>query len=456
MNAMFRSFASYNYRIWFLGALISNVGGWMQSTAQDWVVLTELTNNDATAMGATMALQFGPPLVLVSVTGWVADRFDRRRLLVVTQSALLLLALAVGALLLAGVMTLPLMLLFALGFGIANAFDSPARQAFVSDVVERRYAANAVALNSASFNMARLIGPAVGGVLIVAVGSGWVFFLNAATFLAMIVALLAMRTRELVPRVRRQGAARLADGFRYVSRRPDLMVAFAMVFLVGAFGMNFPIFASTMALEFGRQADGYGVLSSVLAIGSLAGALLAARRERARLRIVMFAAGGFGVASIVSAMMPSYWTYAAVLVFVGFGTVTMLTTANGYVQTNSDPALRGRVLALYMAVIMGSTPIGAPIAGWVADTFGPRAAITLGGIAGLVACLIGLAWVLRSGRLHRESGNRFGVALEETRPLEIITQATPTVAPEEFSDQVAQTTAIRMDEDDERMADGRP
>lgn len=458
MTAMFRSFASFNYRIWFLGALVSNIGGWMQSTAQDWVVLTELTDNDATAMGVTMALQFGPPLVLVSVTGWIADRFDRRRLLMVTQTALLLLALAVGALLLAGAMTLPLMLVFALLFGIANAFDSPARQAFVSDVVERRFAANAVALNSASFNMARLIGPAVGGLLIVAVGSGWVFFLNAATFLAMLLALAAMRTRELVPRPRGQGAARLADGFRYVARRPDLIVAFVMVFLVGAFGMNFPIFASTMAIEFGHGADGYGILSSVLAVGSLTGALLAARRERARLRVVMIAAGGFGAASLVSAAMPSYWSYAAVLVFVGFGTVTMLTTANGYVQTNSDPALRGRVLALYMAVIMGSTPIGAPIAGWVADAFGPRAAIVLGGAAGILAFLIGLAWVIWSGRLHRSSERRFAVTLDETRPLEIVTRANAVVAPEEFSDQVAQTTAIRVDDrdDDDTMENASP
>lgn len=449
MNAMFRSFASYNYRIWFLGALISNVGGWMQATAQDWVVLTELTDNDATAMGVTMALQFGPPLVLVSVTGWVADRFDRRKLLMVTQSTLMLLAIGVGVMLLAGVMTLPLMLLFALGFGVANAFDSPARQAFVSDVVERRFAANAVALNSASFNMARLVGPAVGGLLIVAIGSGWVFFVNAATFLAMIFALVSMRPHELVPRVREKGATRLAEGFRYVSGRPDLIVAFIMVFLVGAFGMNFPIFASTMALEFGREADGYGVLSSVLAIGSLAGALLAARRERARLRVVTFAAGGFGIASVISAMMPTYWTYALVLVFVGFTTVTMLTTANGYVQTTTNPALRGRVLALYMAVIMGSTPVGAPIAGAVADAFGPRAAILLGGAAGLVACISGLIWVTWSGRLHRDEDRRFAFTLDETRPLEIITQANRTIAPEEFSDAVAQTTPIRTHPDDE-------
>src|SRR5690349_16365318 len=247
---MFRSLSLYNFRVWFIGALISNIGGWMQSTAQDWVVLTELTDHDATAMGVTMALQFGPPLVLVGVTGWIADRFDRRKLLMLTQSALMLLAIAVGVLLLTGVMTLPLMWCFALGFGITNAFDAPARQAFVSDVVARENASNAVALNAASFNMARLIGPALGGFLIVLVGTGWVFIANAVTFLAMLVALRLIRRGELIPRVRATGSARLADGFRYVARRPDLLVTFVMVFLLGAFGMNFPIFASTMAIEF--------------------------------------------------------------------------------------------------------------------------------------------------------------------------------------------------------------
>lgn len=247
MRTMFRSLGLFNFRVWFIGALVSNIGGWMQSTAQDWVVLTELTDNDATAMGVTMALQFGPPLVLVSFTGWVADRFDRRRILFVTQGSLMVLAVVVGWLLLAGVMTLPLMFGFALLFGVANAFDSPARQAFVSDVVSRENASNAVALNSASFNMARLIGPAVGGGLIVAVGTGWVFVINAVTFLAMLVALALMHRNELLPRVRATGAQRIADGFRYVWSRPDLRVTFVIVFLVGAFGMNFPIFASTMA-----------------------------------------------------------------------------------------------------------------------------------------------------------------------------------------------------------------
>lgn len=439
MSAMFRSFANVNYRIWFAGALVSNIGGWMQATAQDWVVLTELTDNDATAMGVTMALQFGPPLVLVSLTGWVADRFDRRRILLATQASLLLLAIGAGVLLLTGVMTLPMMLCFALGFGIVNAVDAPARQAFVSDMVSTGDTSNAVALNSASFNLARMIGPAVGGLLIVAIGSGWVFIANAATFLAMILALLMMRPALLAPRPKMRSRGGLSAGFRYVWGRSDLRVVFVTVFLVGAFGMNFPIFASTMALEFGSGADGYGVLSSILAIGSLAGALLAARRDRARVRVVILAAGGFGIAASVSAAMPTYAAYAVTLMFTGFMIVTLLTTANGYVQITTDPALRGRVLALYMAVIMGSTPVGAPIAGRVADTFGPRAAIMLGGTAGLVACAIGAVWVFSSGRLHRHEERRFLLTLDETRPLQIIDEPHPAV----FSDEAAVTTPIR-------------
>ncbi len=440
MSAMFRSFANINYRIWFAGALVSNVGGWMQATAQDWVVLTELTDNDATAMGVTMALQFGPPLVLVSLTGWVADRFDRRKILLTTQTALLGLAIAVGSLLLAGVMTLPMMLAFALGFGIVNAFDAPARQAFVSDMVSATETSNAVALNSASFNLARMIGPAVGGLLIVAIGSGWVFIVNAATFLAMIVALMLMRTHLLAPRPKNRSRGGLAEGFRYVWARSDLKVVFVTVFLIGAFGMNFPIFASTMALEFGAGADGYGVLSSVLAIGSLIGALLAARRDRARVRVVILAAGGFGIAAFVSAAMPTYLSYAVTLTFTGFMIVTLLTTANGYVQITTDPALRGRVLALYMAVIMGSTPVGAPIAGWVADTFGPRAAIMLGGTAGFIACAIGVTWVLTSGRLRREESSRFRLTLDETRPLRVVQP----VEPVDYTEKAAATTPIRL------------
>jgi MFS family permease len=447
MSAMFRSLGVHNYRVWFIGALVSNIGAWMQSTAQNWVVLTELTDADATAVGITMALQFGPPLLLVGLTGWVADRFDRRRLIMVTQLVMMALAIALGVLLLTGMMTLPLMYCFALALGVVTAFDNPARQAFVSDLVARENASNAVALNAASFNTARLIGPAVAGVMIVLVGTGWVFLVNSATFLAMLVTLALIRPAELVPRVRSAGPSRLADGARYVAGRPDLMVTFAMVFLIGAFGMNFPIFASTMALEFGQGADGFGLLSSILAIGSLAGALLAARRDRARMRVVIFAVGGFGIVSIASAFAPLYWLYGLSLVLVGFTVVTTLTTANGYVQTTTDPALRGRVMALYLAILMGGTPIGAPIVGWVATEYGPRAAILVGAAAGLLACVIGSVWLLATGRLHRRDSQRFRLTIDETTPL-------PLPVPEEFSDEVASTTPIRLPstEDKRRIA----
>lgn len=439
MSAMFRSFSVFNYRVWFIGALVSNIGAWMQATAQNWVVLTELTDNDAAAMGVTMALQFAPPLLLVGVTGWVADRFDRRRLLMVTQGLLFALAVALGVMILTGHMTLPIMYGFALALGVVSAFDNPARQAFVSDVVTRENASNAVALNAASFNGARMIGPAVAGVVIVAVGTGWVFLLNAVTFFGMIIALLLIRSHELLPRASTAGASRLADGFRYVARRPDLIVTFAMVFLVGAFGMNFPIFASTMAIEFGRDADGFGLLSSILAIGSLAGALLAARRDRARIRVVIGGTLLFAVAAGVSSLMPGYWTYAATLMFTGFAVVTMLTTANGYVQTTTDPALRGRVLALYMAILMGGTPIGAPIVGWVADQFGPRVAILVGAAAALVAFTIGVTWLLASRRVHRDENRRFHLTIDETLPISVVRPVD-----EEFSEPVATTTPIRL------------
>jgi MFS family permease len=305
--------------------------------------------------------------------------------------------------------------------------------------VSRDNASNAVALNAASFNGARMIGPAVAGVVIVLVGTGWVFLINGATFLAMLVALALIRPHELMPRAKSAGVGRLADGFRYVGKRPDLMVAFSMVFLLGAFGMNFPIFASTMALEFGQQADGYGLLSSILAIGSLAGALLAARRDRARIRLVIGGTALFAVAALVSAFMPTYWLYAVTLMATGFAVVTTLTTANGYVQTTTDPALRGRVLALYMAILMGGTPIGAPIVGWVAAEFGPRAAILLGAAAALVAFGIGATWMLSSGRVRRDERRRFRLTIDETVPIAVIAPA-----PEEFSDEVAGTTPIRV------------
>ncbi|MEJ3405332.1 MFS transporter [Rathayibacter sp. YIM 133350] len=447
---MFRSLRIHNYRLWFIGALISNIGGWMQSTTQDWVVLTELSHNNATAVGTTLALQFGPQLLLVPLTGAVIDRFDRRRLLMVTQSVLLLLAVGLGLLLLGGHAQLWHVYAFALALGVANAFDAPARQTFVSDVVSGANASNAVALNAASFNTARLIGPAAAGGLIVLVGSGWVFLINALTFIAMIVALLMLRTEELAhrPRPVRTGNP-LVQGFRYVGGRSDLVTVLVIVFLIGAFGMNFPIFSSTMAVMFGQGAGQYGVVSSILAIGSLTGALLSARRERARLRVVLIGAGCFGLAALIASLMPNYGAFAASTILIGFSSVTLLTTANGYVQTTTPAGVRGRVMSLYTAILMGGTLIGAPIVGWVADAFGPRWALGVAALSGAAALAVGLGWLVaaRGLRLARSPQSRWGVGIAWAGSSDAIAAGdgvAHSADPEHFSDQIAMTSPIAL------------
>ena len=436
---MFRSLSHYNFRLWFIGALVSNIGTWMQSTTQSWVVLTELTDNNALAVGVTMALQFGPQILLVPVTGLVADRRDRRRILILTQSAMAVLGVGLGVLLLSGAAELWHVYMFALVLGIVGAFDAPARQTFVSELVTEHNMSNAVALNSASFNAARLLGPALAGGLIVVISSGWVFVLNAFTFLAVIVALLALRRKELIERPgRSSGTGQLVAGFRYVGARPDLIVVFVIVFLLGAFAMNFPIFTSTMAVAFGHGAGEYGLLSSILAIGSLAGALLAARHARARLGVVIGTTGGMALAITLTALMPTFWTFALSLVLVGFTMVTVLATANGYVQTTTEPNVRGRVMALYMAVMLGGTPLGAPLVGWVADVYGPRSALLVGAAGAAVACTIGLVWavIARDLRIvrHEQSRRRFRLSYSD-----VIVPS-----PAEFSDQVAMTVPVML------------
>jgi len=402
MSSTFRSLAGFNYRLWFAGALVSNVGTWMQRTAQDWIVLTELTDNDAVAVGITMALQFAPQLLLVPWSGLIADRFDRRKVLVFTNSTMGVLSVGLGTITVLGVAQLWHVYLFALALGITSAIDAPARQAFVSELVSEKNLPNAVSLNSASFNGARLIGPAVAGLLTAGVGAGWVFLINAVTFAATLAALLLLRRDELRPAARAtRGPGQLAQGIRYVAGRPDIVVIFAIVFVIGTFGLNFPIFASTMAsVEFHHGAGEFGLLSSVLAIGSVIGALASARRERPRMRTVFLAAAGFGLACTVAAMMPTYWSFAIALVPVGFSAITLVTTANGVVQTRTSPVMRGRVLALYLAIFVGGTPIGAPIVGWVANAFGPRWALGVGAAAGFVAAAIGLGYLVRERGLR--------------------------------------------------------
>jgi len=407
---MFRSLSGFNYRLWFAGALVSNIGTWMQRTAQDWIVLTELTDNDAVAVGITMSLQLGPQLLLVPWSGLIADRFDRRKLLIATQSAMAILGLGLGLIVVLGVAELWHVYAFALALGVASAIDAPARQAFVSELVTEANLPNAVSLNSASFNGARLFGPAVAGLLTVAVGAGWVFLINGFTFAAVLLSLIFLRQGELrrAPRAPR-GPGQLRAGISYVRHRPDILVILVIVFVIGTFGMNFAIFAATMASEvFHHGAGEFGLLSSMIAIGSTAGALLAARRERPRMRVLFVACAAFGGTTALAAVMPTYWTFAAALVLVGFTAITLMTTANSLVQTTTAPVMRGRVMALYMAVFMGGTPLGAPIVGLVANVFGPRWALGVGALSGIVAAAVGVTWMVVSHdlRVHYRGGIR--------------------------------------------------
>jgi MFS family permease len=409
---MFRSLRVVNYRIWFVGAVVSNTGAWMQRTAQDWIVLTELTDQDAAALGITMALQFAPMLLLVPVAGLLADRFERRKVLLWTQAAQGALALGLGILVVTDTAELWHVYAFALALGVATALDAPSRQAFVSELVPDEHLSNAVALNSTSFQTARLIGPAVAGVLIALVGSGPVFLINAASFAGVLGSLLLIRRSQLRPVVRpKSGKGQMRAGVRYVRARPDILVVLAMVFLIGTFGFNFPVFISTMStVEFGLGSSEYGLLSSVLAVGSLAGALLSARRERARFRVAVVAAALFGAACLLAAVMPSVWTFGIALVLIGVSSLTMMTTANAYVQTTTSPAMRGRVMALYMAIFVGGTPIGAPVVGWVANTLGPRWAMVFAAASGLVAAAVALVWLVsRRGMRITRGDSRFSM-----------------------------------------------
>ena len=393
----FRSLRNRNYRLWAAGALVSNVGTWMQRTAQDWLVLAELTPHNATAVGIVMALQFGPSLALLPLTGLAADHFDRRKLLFVTQAAMGALALGLGLLTVLGAAQLWHVYVFAFLLGCVSAFDAPARQTFVSELVGPGDLANAVALNSTSFQVARLIGPAAAGILIGTFGSGWSFLCNAVSFMAMLGALAALRVGEL-HREQRPALQRgsLGEGLRYVRQRDDLKAVLAMLFLVATFGLNFPIFISTMAVSvFHVGAHAYGLLSSAMAVGSVIGALLSARRVRPRMSLLIAGAAVFGAGCAAAAMMPGYVLFAAALVVVGIAAQTFMIGANSTVQLASDPHMRGRVMAIYLAIALGSTPLGAPIVGWVADAFGPRWALAVAAVAGIAAALVGAGHVAK-------------------------------------------------------------
>ena len=410
LTGTFRSLGTRNYRLWASGAIVSNIGTWMQRTAQDWIVLAELTHQSATAVGVVMALQFGPSLALLPFTGFAADHFDRRKLLLFTQSAQGVLALGLGLLTVTEAVQLWHVYLFAFLLGCVTAFDAPARQTFVSELVSDKLLSNAVALNSTSFNAARMIGPAIAGLAIAAIGTGWVFLINAASFVAVIAALSFLRVEELhrdERAVRKPGS--FLEGFRYVRSRPDLLTVLGMLFLIMTFGINFPVFISTMAVTVFHAGSGqFGLLSSMLAIGSVTGALFAARREKPRVTLLLAGATIFGFGLAAAALMPNYALFGIMLVLVGWSAQTFNTTANSTVQLLTEPVMRGRVMAIYMAIAMGCTPLGAPLVGWVADTCGPRWSLAVGASSGFLAALLGISYLVRHRglRVHFAGGLR--------------------------------------------------
>jgi len=406
---------------------VSNVGTWMQRTAQDWIVLTQLTHNNGTAVGVVMALQFGPQVLLLPLTGFAADHLDRRKLLIATQAALGVLALGLGILTVTGFIQLWHVYLFAFLLGCVTAFDSPARQTFVSELVGEADLSNAVALNSTSFNAARMIGPAIAGVLITTVGTGWVFLINAASFVAVLCSLKFLRVGELHLKSKPAGTRwGLAEGFHYIRKRPDLMAVLFMLMLIGTFGVNFPIFISTMSVTvFHAGAAQFGILTSIMAIGSLAGAILAAKRGDPRIGLLIASAAILGFGFALAAIMPNYWLFGLALIIIGVSAQTLTTSTISFVQLSTEPAVRGRVMAILLAVALGGTPVGAPIVGWVADTFGPRWALCVGAASGFAAAMVGIYYLAKhrrlrvridAGRLRFSSGNLAPLADSPTAP----------------------------------------
>lgn len=397
MSGTFEALRVRNYRIYATGTLVSNVGTWMQRVAQDWLVLV-VTGGSAGALGITTGLQFLPTLLFSAVAGVLADRFPKRKILVVAQIAMGLTALSLGVLAVTDSVSTWHIYVLAFVFGTGSAFEVPARQTFVHDMVDRDRLTNAVGLNSASFNLARMIGPAVAGGLISLAGSGvqatgWVIMLNAASYVAVLISLSRIRVDELRPAQQLTSSkGQLAAGVRYVRSRPDIMLVMATVFCCGTFGLNFQMTTALMATDvYDKGAGEYGLLGSIVAVGSLVGSLLAARRKVSRQRLVVVAAIVFGLTEIVAGLMPSYLTFALILPLCGLTALTVITAANAFVQVASDPLMRGRVMALYMMIFMGGTPFGAPALGWIADAFGARWTMIGGGALTVIGTLISAA-----------------------------------------------------------------
>lgn len=397
-----RSLGVRNYRLYFFGQLISLTGTWAQWIAQDWLVL-QLTNS-GTVLGVVTALQFAPALLLSLYGGALADRGDKRKLMLGTQGGLGVAALVLGVLDLTGVVALWHVLVLAAVVGMFSALDAPIRQAFVVEMVGSADLPNAVALNSTSFNLARIIGPAIAGLVISVFGTGWAFLGNAVSSLAVLAGLMLMRSAELsVSEPVRRGSGQYRDALRYVRRRSDLVLPMLLMFIIGTFGMNFQISIALVAKQvFHRGADSYGLLSTMLAIGATLGALGATtRRTRPTRLFLVGAALAFSVTELLAGLMPSFGLTAVALIPAGFTMITMAQSANATVQLGVEPTMRGRVMGLYILCFMGGTPVGAPIVGWVAELVGPRWGMLGGGLICLVATLVVAGYLSR----HRHVGS---------------------------------------------------
>lgn len=396
-SGTFRSLKSFNFRLWTAGALVSNIGTWMQRIAQDWLVLTQLTRHDASALGFVTGLQFAPQLLLLPWTGSAADRLNQRRLLMFTQAAMGFLALFLGVLTVEGVVRLWHVYVFAFLSGSAAALDAPVRQTFVAEMVGDGDLPNAVALNSSSFTAAQMIGPAVAGLLITKVGTGWAILLNGLSFGAVLVSMYFFRLSELQTSVRaHRSTSRFREGLRYVWRDRELRAILVMLFLIGTFGFNFPLFISTMAVSvFHSDARGFGLLSSIMAIGTTAGALFAARQEKPRFVSLLAGVAVFAMGCTFAALAPGYWGFAGALVIIGAAAMTFTNGTNSLMQLSTEPSMRGRVMALRVGVGLGGMAVGAPILGWIANHFGARWSLGIAAVAAFMAALVAVLVITR-------------------------------------------------------------
>ncbi|MCP2235666.1 putative arabinose efflux permease, MFS family [Prauserella halophila] len=389
---MFASLHVRNYRWFFSGQVVSNIGTWMQRTAQDWLVFT-LSGNDPVALGVAVALQFLPTLLLSLWAGVLADRVDKRKLLFTIQTGILVQAAVLGGLAVSGAVELWHVYLLCFILGTLSALEVPTRQSFVAEMVGKDQVANAVALNSSIFNMARIAGPAIAGLTIVAVGEGWLFIGNAVSTLAVLAGIAAMRPGELYrDEAVERAKGQLREGLQYVRGRPDLMAIMLLMLFVSTFAITFFTSLAVVAGNvFGTAADGYGMLSTLLAVGTFAGALLSARRGSRRkptMRLLLGAAMALGVLEFATAFMPTYLAFGLALVPLGLATITFLNTANALVQTSVAPQMRGRVMGLYVLMVMGGNPIGGLLTGWMAETFGGRSPFYIGGAMAVLATAV--------------------------------------------------------------------